>query len=225
MLQQQLNNATQQLNQSPEARAQAYSLAQNKPPVIDTTTAGRAGGRKAGTLTTSPYSQWALDLMRNISQQGAQGLPGVAQGLEGLAQNKFNFGPISDWARTNFAQTTVPSIAERFSSLGTGGSQRSSYFPQMLSQAGSNLDQQLAAMKADYDMRGQALNQGLYGQMGNMYLSMLGSGLQPQWQTSYMANQPGWLENFITALGGKAADAGMMAAKGASMAAGVPPIG
>jgi len=118
-------------------------------------------------------------------------------GLAGLKANPLDFGPIEQQARQGFKQNTIPSIAERFSSLGTGGSQRSSAFPQLLSKAGSNLETQLAALKSQYGLDAGRLN-----------LGMLNQGLQPMYNTSYMARQPGMIENSIVGLAQGAGEAG-----------------
>jgi hypothetical protein len=144
------------------------------PQVIDTTTRGRGGGITSGTISTSNVSKWASDLMEQLAQMG----------FTGLQNNPLDFGPIAQQAREGFLQNTIPSIATRFSSLGTGGSQRSSAFPQLLSQAGANLETQLAALKSQYGLDAGRLNMG-----------MLSEGLKPQWNTDYKARQPGFWEN------------------------------
>lgn len=95
--------------------------------------------------------------------------------------SQFNFGPIEEQARSGFTQRIIPSIAERFTAL---GAQRSSAFPQLLGQAGSDLESQLAAMKSQYKLQNQAQQQ-------QLLLSLLGLGLTPQFQSAYFQRQPG----------------------------------
>lgn len=75
-----------------------------------------------------------------------------------------------------FNQQTVPGLAERFAGLGggMGGGLSSSGFGQSLSAAGSNLQTQLAALKASL---GQQAAQSLMQQYGN--LSQIGLSAQP----------------------------------------------
>ena len=152
-----------------------------QPPVVGATSnkGGFFKDTPGGMMSASQYSPWQMQMMQNAGQQGFKG-------LQDLVGQKFNFAPIAQQARTNFAQQTIPSIAERFASLGTGGSQRSSYFPQLLSQAGSDLDQQLAAMQEQYGLQEKGLNAGIYGQM-------FGAGMNPMWENMYRPGQEaGW---------------------------------
>lgn len=58
-----------------------------------------------------------------------------------------NFAPIEQQAQRQFQTETVPSLAERFSSL---GAQNSSAFQGALGNAGANLQSQLASLRAQY---------------------------------------------------------------------------
>jgi hypothetical protein len=99
------------------------------------------------------------------------------QGLSGLQNNKFDFAPIAQQARTQFNQQTIPSIAERFTAMGGGGG-RSGAFAQQLGQAGANLETNLAALQSQYGLQ----------QQGNL-LRMLGLGLSPM---DYPDEQMNW---------------------------------
>ena len=96
----------------------------------------------------TPEQQSTLD---QLMQQGQEqtGMDGV----EGLARKRFQ-------------EDTIPSLAERFTSMGAGG-QRSSAFESSLGRAGSDLEAQLAALR----------------QQGGM--QKLGLGLQPRFDTGY----------------------------------------
>lgn len=118
----------------------------------------------------------------------------LQQGLTGVQNPTAGFEPIAEYARTQFQQQTVPSIAERFSGL---GAQRSSAFGQQLGAAGAGLEQGLAAQKAQFGQQnlGQLLN-------------MLQLALRPQFENIYRPGQAGFLESLVAGLinsGGQAA--------------------
>lgn len=101
----------------------------------------------------------------------------LQQGLGGLQnQQQFNFEPIAQQARTNFKANTIPSIAERFASMGSD--RGSSALIGSLGAAGSNLEQGLATLKSQYGLQQQ-------GQQNQLYQTLLGLGLQPQNETIY----------------------------------------
>lgn len=102
----------------------------------------------------SPEQVSAMNSLLNIGRQGLEG-------------NKFDFAPIEEEARAGFAQKTIPSIAERFTKL---NAQKSSAFPQLLSQAGADLERSLAAMKQNYNLSRE-------GNLSNL----LNLGLRPQY--------------------------------------------
>lgn len=109
----------------------------------------------------------------------------LQQGMAGM--NNFDFTPIEQQARTGFAQTTMPSIAERFTAL--GGGQRSSAFNNSMAQAGAGLEQNLAAMKQQYNM-----------QRMPMMLEMMNMGLRPQYENMMMQGQPGFIQSGVSSL-------------------------
>jgi hypothetical protein len=136
-----------------------------------------------GMVSASNYSPWAMEQMQQMAQQGYSG-------LQDLLKQGFDFAPIAERARTDFAQTTIPSIAERFASLGTGGSQRSSAFPQLLSQAGGNLEKELAALQAQYAMQNKGMNAGILQ-------NMLGQGMVSPWQNMYRPGSQSGISNLF----------------------------
>lgn len=111
----------------------------------------------------------------------------LSSGLSALQNNNFDFAPIEQQARNNFSQQTIPSLAERFTSM---NGQRSSAFKQSLGQAASGLESGLAALKSQYGLqqRGQLLNQ-------------VGMGLTPQFESIYSPAQPGFAQSIAPALG------------------------
>jgi hypothetical protein len=165
------------------------------------------GGAKAGIAQTAKYSDAQMAQQNRIGDIGAKG-------LEGLADNKFNFQGIEDWTRKNFAEKTLPSIMSRFASFGTGDSFSGSSFQNAMKGGMTDLDAQLAAMKADYDMKGQALNQNLYG-------SMFNAGQQQQFDPHFQDRIAGFGENALLAgIQGLGTGAGMYMAGGGGAATG-----
>lgn len=124
-----------------------------------------------------------------IGQAGTGGL----DLLKRLQGQQFNFEPIAQQARSQFQRETVPSIAERFSSMGTGGSQRSSAFSNSLASAGTGLEQSLAALRAQYGLQERGQNLDLLRQL-------LGVGLSPQFENYYEPGQQGWGTSILSAL-------------------------
>lgn len=127
----------------------------------------------------SGYNAQIHQLPRFSSEQ-IKGLDQLrSMGLGGLQNNNQSFEPIAQQARENFSQKTIPSIAERFTAAGNGA-QRSSAFGQSLGQGGSDLETNLAALGSQYNQN----------QQGH-YKSLLGLGLQPQFDTKIEAAAPG----------------------------------
>ena len=83
--------------------------------------------------------------------------------------------------RREFFESTIPGIAERFTSL---GAQRSSGFQQALARSAEGLSERLA------NVRGQQ-------QLGVLG-SLLGGGLQPSFTTGYQAGSRGPLADFLS---------------------------
>lgn len=118
--------------------------------------------------------------------------------IQGLQNPYEGFAPIANQAREQFQSSTVPSLAERFSSMGSGG-QRSSAFQSALGQAGAGLESNLAALQSQYGQRQQGLLQNL-----------LGLALQPNFDTIYQQQQPGFLQSALGGLSGGLGQYGAM---------------
>jgi hypothetical protein len=108
-------------------------------------------------------------------------------GLGGNAlQNPYaGFEPIRQQAMNQFQQNLVPSLAERFTSMG-GGRLSSPAFAGQLGQASSGLEQALAAMQSQYGQQNQ-----------HNAMSMLALGLSPSFENFYQGSQPGFGENLL----------------------------
>jgi len=175
----------------------AKKLAANKAQSKNKSALSNTGGASAGfTPSQAPSSFWGgspagIETYNQYTPQQQQAFSQVLQqALSGLGQNKFDFAPIEQQAREGFAQKTIPGIAERFTQA---GAQRSSAFPQLLSQAGRGLETDLAAMKQDYGLQQQSALHNL-----------LGIGLQPQFESLYNQGSQGagrgLLENLLGSL-------------------------
>lgn len=81
--------------------------------------------------------------------------------IQSLLSGQGGLSPISQNAQRRFNTQTVPGLAERFSSLGSGGSQNSSAFQGALGAAGSGLQQELAGLDMNLILQllGPALGQ------------------------------------------------------------------
>lgn len=153
--------------------------------------AGLAGGALAGgaasALSKSPRMKQASTL--TPQQQGWQSQLGN-QASQALQNPYEGFEPIANQARDQFNTSTIPSLAERFTSMGTGG-QRSSAFQGALGQAGAGLETNLAAMRAQYGLQ----NRELSGRQ-------LSSALNPSFENYQQQKNPGFLETSLSGLSG-----------------------
>lgn len=91
-----------------------------------------------------------------------------------------------------FEEETVPGLANRFASMGSGGSTGSTAFRNQLGREGSNLSTNIAALRGG--MQQQGVNQSLqYGQQPIQNLmQMMGIGLQPTQNVYQPPSQGGW---------------------------------
>jgi|SRR6185369_4086066 len=107
---------------------------------------------------------------------------GSASNLLNQQPYSFNFAPIEKRAVEQFKTQTVPGLAERF--LGRSGVSNSSSFQGALGSAASDLQTNLAALGAEYGLKGQQLNEeGLRNR--------LAYGLSPSFENVYTPGQAG----------------------------------
>ena len=141
--------------------------------------------------------------LSNFEPHQIQGLNQLFGGGLEQYQNPYQgFQPIEDYARQQFAQQTVPSLSERFTSLGqagTGGRLSSPAFASQVGAAGSGLESMLAAQRAQYGQQQQ--------QTGLQAASL---GLTPQFDYKQTQGSPGLLGNLLPTI----AQGGLMAATG-----------
>lgn len=153
--------------------------------------------------TPTSYQQVPRLAPQQISAQGSA----LQNALQMLQQRpNLDFAPIAQQARQQFSQQTVPSIAERFTSMGSGA-QRSSAFQGALGSAGAGLESQLAAMGSQYGLQQQ-------GQQNQLLQALLQLGLQPQFETVGTSARPGLFGQAGSALLGSAP---ILAATGAGL--------
>ncbi len=136
----------------------------------------------------------ALDDVRSMRRQGTQDVTqnqNYMQGQDWLS-NLFNdegfFKAFEAPLQRQFQENTVPELANRFASMGSGGSLGSTAFRNQLAREGSNLHTNIAAMRGG--MQQQGVNQGLqYAQQPfNNMMQLLGTGLTPTKNTYTPAN-------------------------------------
>jgi hypothetical protein len=167
---------------------------------------GQQQGKRQGNMPYRTYkmpeSSWWESLMGKAPeymqtdvftpQQGAALQEMLRMGLQGtqnLQQHPFDFGPIAENAKRGFYESTVPTLAERFSSFGgphAQGMQQSSAFGQQLGAAGAGLSSELASLGAQYGLQNQ-------GQQMNYLTSLLGMGMTPAFQGGFTQGQEGFL--------------------------------
>jgi hypothetical protein len=163
----------------------------------------KEGGGWGGIIDQIFGSKGNIEQAQNLSpeqqsalKQALSTLTGPGGGLEYymniLGNNPEAFAALEAPMMRQFNEQIVPGLAERFSAV---GGQRSSAFPQALSQAGADLSERLSAQR--HQLRGQAASN----------LLNIGLGTRP-FENIYMQGSPGLL-------GYAAQGAGMAAGAGA----------
>jgi hypothetical protein len=150
----------------------------------------------------STFNKGQLSLIDQIIQQ----VKGMGQQGQGNIENNQNFNEGQDWlhslfndpdffknfeapALRQFEEEIAPGIANRYASMGSGGSTGSTGFRNALAREGSNLSQNLASQR--YGMQQQGVNQSLqYGQQPfQNYMQLQQQALQPTQNTFSPATQ------------------------------------
>lgn len=132
------------------------------------------------------YSPEQISALNYLAQLGQSGLGQNAQYIQSLrnlmSQNQQNFGiqPIEEKARREWANETIPTLANRFLA---GATRNSSGFQNALGSAGVDLEAALAGLRNQY---GQQQHQNLLQEQGQAFnregnfMNMLQMGLRPQ---------------------------------------------
>ena len=151
---------------------------------------GNMQGFPGGQMTSAPsgekYFQFSRLTPEQLSLQNQ--LLGSIGPLLGNLQQPFNFAPIAEQARTQFAQSTIPSIAERFTRGGEGG-QSTEAFKRSLASAGAGLEQGLAAQQAQMGMQQRGLDLSLLS-------ALLGGGMQSPYESFMEPRTPSFGQSF-----------------------------
>lgn len=146
-------------------------------PVVQPTTAREKWLGTQPQLAQLPlHTPQGMSALEELLGMARQGLQDPMQGFEPIKQNILN----------TLQQETIPSIAQRFASMGSGGALTSSGLQGALGQALENIAPKLAALGSEYGLKNR---QGL--------LDMLQLGLTPQYETTMMPGRPGHLENWL----------------------------
>ena len=132
-----------------------------------------------------PQQSQGLDtlLQRGLSGMENMQSPSQAQGI--------NFDPIRQQARKRYNEETVPSLYERFTSMGSSG-QNSSAFQNALAGSASDLETNLAALEAQFGMQNKQLGLQEQGQEFNQLMQMISGGLTPQFENIYQPERGGF---------------------------------
>jgi len=137
---------------------------------------------KYGTVSNIPtMTPQQSGLLATLSKLGLKGQEDLYPRMMG--DPMAGFAPIQQQAQQNFNQRTVPTIAQRFSSMGDGKLNPNSQFERLIKAGGGNLSTDLAALGSDYGMNQR-------NQQMNYLNSLLGQGLQPQVEAQYHQRPP-----------------------------------
>jgi hypothetical protein len=118
--------------------------------------------------------KYAPEIQQNINDV-------LQQGFEGLKNPYAGFQNIANEAVNRYETQGVPSLAERFTSL--GGGQRSSAFTNALASQRGDLERSLAALQENFGRENR-----------RDFLQQIGFGLKNQPDFEYRAKQPGFFE-------------------------------
>ena len=144
---------------------------------------GLGGAAIGGLFGTHGGRNWLSELWNGKPGHGiqmpTQGPQGIAllQHLMSQGMQNTDFGGIENMELKRFQEQTIPGLAERFSSMGSMGAQRSSEYAGQLGNGGqvggalggaaADLGVKLAALRSQYGLKQSAL--GLTPQFENMY--------------------------------------------------------
>lgn len=154
----------------------------------------------------NPQQQQAFS---KILQMSLGGLGGLESGLPKIDYSGFE--PIEADARAQFSEQGIPSIAERFTSMGGQGS---GAFARQLGSAQAGLERGIGALKAQYGLGQQQLGLTERGMRQGMFQNLLGAGLTPQAQNLYRPAGGGFIPELLKAGAHGVGQAAGMAAMG-----------
>jgi len=155
---------------------------------------GRRGGFEQQSLLDPQQQALRSQMMGGLGQAQGQGLDYINQIL---SNDPEAFAEFEAPMMRQFQQDIVPGIAERFAGMGTHGAQSSSAQNIAFGQAGKELSESLAAMRAGLKQNA----------LGNLQ-GMMGTAMQPTMDTMYRQPSGG----FFGGLAGLGQGAGNMMA-------------
>ena len=160
-------------------------------------------GKGSKTTQLQNYTGPQQSAMNQLLSQGQGLVPQATNFLSGLFNQPQGIpsGTLSAPAMRRFQEEIIPSIAERFTGSFGEGSQRSSAFGQQLGSAGAKLAEDLSLQELLLGLQQQNAQsqQGLQG-IG-LLQSLLGLGLQPQFENIYQPKTGGLVGNLLGGLG------------------------
>ena len=121
-------------------------------------------------------------------QRGAAFGDILQQALSGLQEVRGDFAPIAEREVSRFKRETVPSIAQRFTTM--GAQSRGSGLEEALQRGGADLSTSLAALGSQHGLQRQ-------GQL----MQLLGMGLTPQEDIGYFTGTQGLLGSAASGIG------------------------
>ncbi len=132
------------------------------------------------------YNSQQQDIMSQVLGRAWGGLQNPTKGFEPIAQNAVN----------RFNQQIIPSLSERFSSMGQNSISSPAYTSQ-LGQASAGLASDLASQEAQYGLENQS-----------QLMQLLGIGLTPQHENIGVSGESGLLQQILPFLGRLGSHAG-----------------
>lgn len=127
--------------------------------------------------------------LERFDPQRRQGFDQILQqALSGMQQNKADFAPIAQRETERFKTDIMPSIAQRFTSMGSQstGSGRA----EAMRRGGVDLGTQLAGMGSQHGL-----------QQNQQLMQLLGMGLAPQQENFFMPGNQGFLGGMAPGIG------------------------
>jgi hypothetical protein len=134
------------------------------------------GGEKGGVKQAPNFNPQQQQILSMLLGQGQMNLQNPYAGFEDIA----------NYAQNQFNQNIVPSLAERFTSLGNNALS-SGAFATQVGQAGRGLGDTLGLLRSQYGQQNQ-----------QNALQQLALGLSPSFQNFYQQSQPGFGENLLS---------------------------
>lgn len=135
-------------------------------------------GSPTQVTTTNKFTGQGQNALSQLLSGGMQGMQNPYQG----------FDPIEQRARSQFSRNTIPSIAERFTSLGDNALS-SGAFASQLGESAANLEEGLAGLRSQYGLQNRS-----------QLLQELGLGLTPQFENLIQPRESAGYTTFIPAL-------------------------